>query len=63
MVLCLNSLSANVFWFKYLDLLNIVSSADQLLVLSDILRGKFLIIFGRWLDITLIYNGVLFGLL
>ena len=49
-VLCLNSLSANALRYKYLDLLNIFSSADKLLILLDILLVKLLIIFGRWLD-------------
>ena len=31
--------------------------------LLDILRGRFLIIFGQWLERMLIYNGLLSGLL
>ena len=62
-ILCINPFSANALLYKSLDLLNIVSSADKVLVLLDILSGKFLITFGGWLDRMLIYNGSLSGLL
>ena len=60
---CSNPLSANVLLYKSLDLLNVVSSADKLLTLLDILPGRFLIIFGGWLERMLICNGLLSGLL
>ena len=62
-ILCLNLLSANPLLYKSLDLLNVVSSADQVLILLDILPGTFLIIFWGWLESMLIYNELLFGLL
>ena len=40
------ALSANVFLYKSFELLNIVSSADRLLILLDILLGRFLTMFG-----------------
>ena len=57
---CLNSLSANALLCKSLDLLNVISSADKLLTLLDILSGRFLIMFG---ECMLIYNGLFYGLL
>ena len=62
-ILCLNPLSANAFLHKSLDLSNVVSTAYKLLILLDILPGRFLIIFGGWLERMLIYNGLLSGLL
>ena len=62
-VLCLYPLSANALLYKSLDLLNVVSSADNVLILLDILPGRFVIISGRWLEKMLIYNGLLCGLL
>ena len=62
-ILYLNPLSANAFLYKSLDLLNVVSSADKLLILLDIFSGRFLIIFGGWLERMFIYNGLLSGLL
>ena len=62
-ILCSNPLLTNAFLYKSLDLLQAVSSADQLLILLDILPGRFLIIFGEWLASMLIYNGILSGLL
>ena len=41
---------------KSLDLLNVASSADKVLILLDLLPGRFLIIFGGWLERMLIYN-------
>ena len=60
---CLNSLSANAVLYTSLDLLNVVSSADRLLILLDTLLGRFLIMFGGWLETMLIYNGLLSGFL
>ena len=57
------ALSANVFLYKSFELLNIVSSADRLLILLDILLGRFLTIFGGWLERMLIYNRILSGFL
>ena len=57
-LLCLNLLSANELLYKTLDLLKVVSSADKVLSLLDILTGRFLIIFGGWLEKMLIYNGL-----
>ena len=61
-ILCLNPFSVNALLYKSLDLLNVVSSADKLLILLDIFSGRFLIIFGGWLESMLIYNGLLSGL-
>ena len=61
-ILCSNPLLANALLHKSLDLLNVVSSPDKLLILSGILPGRFLIIFGGWLEMMLIYNGLLSGL-
>ena len=55
-------LSANALLYKSLDLLNVLSSADKLLILLDILPGRHLMIFGGWLEWMLIYNGLLSGL-
>ena len=60
-ILCLNPLSANTLLYKSLDLLNVVLSADKLLIPLDILPGRVLIIFGGWLERILIYNGLLSG--
>ena len=60
-ILCLNPLSANALLYKSLDLLNVVLSADKLLIRLDILPGRVLIIFGGWLERILIYNGLLSG--
>ena len=62
-MLCSNPLSVNVLLYKSLVLLNVVSSADKLFTPLDILPGRFLIIFGGWLERMLIYNGLLSGLL
>ena len=62
-ILCINPLSANALLYKSLDLLNVVSSADKVLALLEILSRKFLITFGGWLERMLIYNGSLSGLL
>ena len=56
-ILCLNPLSANALLYKSLDLLKVVSSADKVLILLDILPGRLLIIFGGWLERILIYDG------
>ena len=58
-ILCLNPLSANALLYKSLDLLNVVSSAHKLLILLDILPGRFLIILRGWFERMLIYNGLL----
>ena len=60
-ILCSNPLSANALLYKSLDLLNVVLSADKLLIPLDILPGRVLIIFGGWLERILIYNGLLSG--
>ena len=62
-ILCLNPLLANALLYKSLDLLKVVSSADKVLILLDILPGRFLIIFGGQLERMLIYNRLLSGLL
>ena len=62
-ILCLNSLSTKTLLYKQLDLLNVVSSTDKVLILLDILPGRFLMKFGGWLEGMLIYNGLLSGLL
>ena len=62
-ILCLNPLSVNALLYKSLDLLNIVSSSEKVLILTDILPGRFLMIFGGWLEKMLIYNGLLSVLL
>ena len=59
----LNSLLTNALLYKSLDLLNFASSANKVLILLDILFGRFLIIFGACLKKMLICNGLLFGLL
>ena len=43
--------------------LNVLSSANKVLILLDILSGRFLGIFGGWLEGMLIYNGLLSCLL
>ena len=53
MILGLNPLLVNVL-YKSLDLLKVVSFADKLFILLDILLGRFLIIFGRSLERMLI---------
>ena len=60
-ILCLNALS-NVLLYKSLDLLNVLS-AVKVLILLDMLSRRFLVVFGRWLERMLIYNGLLSGLL
>ena len=40
-ILCSNPLSANALLYKSLDLLNVVSCTDKLLILLDKLPGKF----------------------
>ena len=60
---CLNPLSPNASFYKSLDLLNVVSSADKVLILLHILSRRFFVIFAGWLERMLIYNGLLSGLL
>ena len=60
-ILCLNLLSANAFLYKSLYLLKVVSSADKLVILLEILPGRILVIFGGWLERMLIYIGLLSG--
>ena len=55
-ILCLNPLSTNALLYKSLDLLNVASSADKVLILLDLLPGRFLITFGGCLERMLIYN-------
>ena len=51
MLSCLNQLLTNELLHKSSDFLNVVSSADRVLTLLDILPGRFLIIFGGWLNV------------
>ena len=52
-------LKSTLGWCIVVDLLNVVSSPDKVLILLDILSG----IFGWWLERMLMYNGLLSGLL
>ena len=61
-ILCLDPLSVNALLNKSLDLLNVVSSADKVLILLGILPGRFFIIFRGWLEWMLICNGLLSSL-
>ena len=59
-ILYLNPLSANALLYKSLDLLNVVSSADKVLILLDIFSGRFLIIFGGWYYYMVLYGITVF---
>ena len=47
----------------FLELLKVALSDDNLFTYQGILSGKFFIMLGGWLEFTLMYNGLLSGLL
>ena len=48
---------------NFLELLKTVLSDDNLFIRQETLSGKFFIILGGYLEFTLMYNGLLSGLL
>ena len=48
---------------NFLELLKTVLSYDNLFIRQEILSGRFFLILGGWLEFTLLYNGLLSGLL
>ena len=63
MILSLKPLLESALLEKSLDLSNTDLSDDNLLIRREMLPGKFFVVLGGWLGVTLIYSGILPGLL